>query len=274
MSTPFFPHIDSYLVTVMQSAADFNCTELKLVVGHPPLWQCNGEYSPIWQDAEPLTNEQIFELCVTFLGQQGMDDLNANGQAQAQHTNDAGTFTGTVVNTENGLDISFPVESSASTAAAPAAAASEDDDAPKIEVRENDDRDQEFHPFYEDLNKYLKYAVDMDCSVVHFSTGSQPMWRRYGRLEPMYPNSERLTDEQVKLLCNQFLGKREWEDIASSGDADYAHATDFARFRASVVKQRLGLEIVMRIINAQIRTMEEINLPIKYIKPMARFQNG
>ncbi len=30
----------------------------------------------------------------------------------------------------------------------------------------------------------------------------------------------------------------------------------------------------MRIINAQIRTMEEINLPIKYIKPMARYQNG
>ena len=100
------------------------------------------------------------------------------------------------------------------------------------------------------------------------------MWRRYGKLEPMFPNSDVLTNDQVKTLCECFLGKREWDELASRGDADYAYQNEFARFRASVVRQRLGLEIVMRIINAKIRTMDEINLPTKYIMPMARYQNG
>ena len=116
MSTPFFPHIDSYLLTVIQSAADFNCTELKLVVGHPPLWQCNGEYSPIWGDAEPLTEPQLQELAASFLGNQGMDDLQATGQVQAPHSTEAGTYTGVVVQTANGLDISFAMNAVAEVA--------------------------------------------------------------------------------------------------------------------------------------------------------------
>ena len=279
MATPFYPHIDSYLLTVAPNADKFNCTELKLVAGHPPLWQCNGEYSPIWADAEPLTPEQLEELSRSFLSNQELDDLAA-GKAQAAYTNDAGSFTITVVNTETGLDISVPIDAGAAAPPTPteepaAEKEEEEETPPKIEVTAvADDRDQTHHAFNPVLEDYLKYAVDQDCSDVHFSTGSLPMWRRYGRLEPIYPNSDRLTGEQVKILCEQFLGPREWADLEKSGDADYAHATDFARFRASVVRQRLGLEIVMRIINAQIRTMEEINLPIKYIKPMARYQNG
>jgi len=260
MATPFFPQIDPYLTTVVQSAADFNCTELKLVVGHPPLWKCNGEYSAIWQDAEVLTEEQVVQLATSFLDNQQLDDLNANNQVQGSHTIEAGTFEAVVMKTSNGTDISFPITAQASNTVEQETPPAVEEEKPKVEVNHEDERDQEFHPFYEDLSHYLKYAVDMDCSDVHFSTGSQPMWRRYGRLEAIYPNSDRLTNEQVKILCNQFLGKREWEDIKNSGDADYAHATDFARFRASVVQQRLGLEIVMRIINAQIRTMDEINL--------------
>lgn len=285
MSTPFYPHIDSYVSTVAQSAAQFNCTQLRLVAGHQPLWLCNGEYAPIWPDAEPLTAEQIQELCNSFLQPEEVEALTSTGQTAVSYSNDFGTHTGSVMNTENGLEIAFDFDPAA--AAQPAkipvveepkedAAPAEPKDEEKASgpVNANDDRDFSEHPFYEDLNHYLKYAVDSDCSDVHFSTGSQPMWRRYGRLEPIYPNSPRLTDDQVRHLCNQFLGKREWDDIETSGDADYAHATDFARFRASVVRQRLGLEIVMRIINATVRTMEEINLPIKYIKPMARYQNG
>lgn len=268
MSTPFYPHVDTYLGAVAQSAAQFNCTELRLTVGHPPLWKIDGGYAPIWPDAEPLDSNNLETLASSFLDNQELDNLNADKQITKTYTSAAGVFDGNISITSKGIDLSFPIGETKKEEPP------KTESKPSVAVNANDDRKQDFQPFTEDIEEYLKYAVEMDCSDVHFSTGSQPMWRRYGKLEPIYPNSDRLTNDQVKTLAGCFLGNREWDELESIGDADYALQTDFARFRASVVRQRLGLEIVMRIINAQIRTMEEINLPIKYIKPMARYQNG
>src|SRR5439155_55801 len=45
------------------------------------------------------------------------------------------------------------------------------------------------------------------------------------------------------------------------------------RFRTSVVPQRLGVDLVFRIINTQVRTMDEIGLP-EHLKLFTRYQNG
>ena len=50
--------------------------------------------------------------------------------------------------------------------------------------------------------------------------------------------------------------------------------SDFGRYRASVVKQRLGYDICFRIINTRVRTMEEIGLPTEYVVPLTRYTNG
>ena len=55
---------------------------------------------------------------------------------------------------------------------------------------------------------------------------------------------------------------------------DFAYANDFGRYRASVVKQRLGYDICFRIINTRVRTMEEIGLPTEYVVPLTRYTNG
>ena len=55
---------------------------------------------------------------------------------------------------------------------------------------------------------------------------------------------------------------------------DFAYANDFGRYRASVVKQRLGYDICFRIINTKVRTMEEIGLPTDYVVPLTRYTNG
>src|SRR5207249_9907946 len=58
-----------------------------------------------------------------------------------------------------------------------------------------------------------------------------------------------------------------------SSDLDFAYANEFARYRTSVVRQRLGVEIVFRVINANVRTMDELELP-EYLKVLTRYQNG
>ena len=74
--------------------------------------------------------------------------------------------------------------------------------------------------------------------------------------------------------ARSFLDEKRWEHLDKVGDIDFAYANDFGRFRASVVKQRLGYEIVFRIISTNIRTMEDLGLPIAHIKPLTRYQNG
>ena len=57
------------------------------------------------------------------------------------------------------------------------------------------------------------------------------------------------------------------------GDADFAYANSFGRYRTSVVRQRLGIDLVFRIINTQVRTMDELGLP-EHLKLLTRYQNG
>lgn len=61
--------------------------------------------------------------------------------------------------------------------------------------------------------------------------------------------------------------------LRERGDVDFAYANDFGRFRASVVRQRLGLDMVFRIINTSVRTMDDLGLP-QSIKPLTQYQNG
>ena len=55
---------------------------------------------------------------------------------------------------------------------------------------------------------------------------------------------------------------------------DFAYDNGEGRFRASVVKQRLGLDLVFRIISTTIRSMADIGLPLDHITPLTRYHNG
>src|SRR5262249_56164814 len=57
------------------------------------------------------------------------------------------------------------------------------------------------------------------------------------------------------------------------GDADFGYANSFGRYRTSVVRQRLGVDLVFRIINTKLRTMDELGLPGQ-LRLLTRYQNG
>ena len=61
--------------------------------------------------------------------------------------------------------------------------------------------------------------------------------------------------------------------LTERGDADFAYANSFGRYRTSVVRQRLGVDLVFRIINTKVRTMDELGLP-EHLKLLTRYQNG
>jgi twitching motility protein PilT len=99
------------------------------------------------------------------------------------------------------------------------------------------------------------------------------LWRRHGTLQPIWPNAPRLTSNKTAALADGFLSDSHKTQLNERGDADFAYANDFGRYRTSVVRQRLGIDIVFRIINTKVRTMDDLGLP-QHLKLLTRYHNG
>ena len=130
------------------------------------------------------------------------------------------------------------------------------------------------HHVLDHVDQYLQLGRDYECSDLHIATAYPPAWRRFGQLSPIWPDHAPLTAEETEKLARSFLGKAEWDRLDKQGDIDFAYSTTNGRYRASVVKQRLGLDMAFRIINDKIKTLEEIGLPLEHIIPLTRYQNG
>lgn len=130
------------------------------------------------------------------------------------------------------------------------------------------------HQVLDHVDQYLQLGREYDCSDLHLPTAYPPAWRRYGSLAPIWDDHAPLTAEDTERLAKSFLSQKEWDRLQEKGDVDFAYSNTHGRYRASVVKQRLGYDMVFRIINSQIRAIEDIGLPMEHITPLTRYQNG
>jgi twitching motility protein PilT len=125
----------------------------------------------------------------------------------------------------------------------------------------------------EHVDLYLKIGQESDASDIHLGVNAQPIWRRYGSLEAIWLQADKLMAADTERLAMSFLNDAQKELLATRGDVDFAYATTFGRFRASVVRHRLGIDLVFRIINSKLRTMDELNLPAS-MKLLTQYHNG
>jgi len=125
----------------------------------------------------------------------------------------------------------------------------------------------------EHVDEYLRLAQEYDVSDVHLAPTTKPKWRRFGLLQPIWENAEELSPENTETLARNYLPVPELRRLEEKGDVDFAYDPGFGRFRASVVKTRLGWEMVFRVVSTGIRTMEELGLP-HAIQPLLKYHNG
>jgi twitching motility protein PilT len=123
------------------------------------------------------------------------------------------------------------------------------------------------------VDDYLEIGQKAGASDVHLAVNAQPIWRLHGTLEPIWPDAPPLTGEQTAALAESFVPDVYKTELNTRGDSDFAYANEFARYRTSVVRQRLGIEFVFRVINANVRTMDELGLT-EHLKCRTRYQNG
>ena len=125
----------------------------------------------------------------------------------------------------------------------------------------------------EHVDHYLMIGKESGASDIHLAVGSPPSWRRFGALEPIWLKASTLAAPDTEKLATGFLTAAQWQVIADRGDVDFAYSNSFGRYRACIVKQRLGYDLTFRIISSQIRTMAELGLPSQ-LKLLTQYHNG
>src|SRR5437016_2486608 len=123
------------------------------------------------------------------------------------------------------------------------------------------------------VDEYLAVGQRGGASDVHLGVNAPPLWRLHGTLQPIWPDAPRLTSDDTLALAEKFLSALQKTQLNQRGDADFAYANKVGRFRTSVVRQRLGVDLVFRIVNTKVRTMDELGLP-DHLKLLTRYQNG
>jgi len=141
-------------------------------------------------------------------------------------------------------------------------------ESPTIEVVS----EQEVHTL-EHVDQYLMIGKESDASDIHLSVNSVPIWRRFGILEPIWKRAPALTAADTERLAMGFLNEKQQAQLAERGDVDFAYSNELGRFRTSVVRQRLGYDLVFRIINSHVRSMDDLGLPPQ-LKLLTQYQNG
>lgn len=123
------------------------------------------------------------------------------------------------------------------------------------------------------VDQYLMVGKESDASDIHLCVNSRPIWRRFGRLEPIWLQAPVLTAADTERLAMGFLTEPQKKQLEERGDVDFAYANDLGRFRTSVVRQRLGYDLTFRIINSRVMTMDELGLP-QQLKILTQYHNG
>jgi twitching motility protein PilT len=123
------------------------------------------------------------------------------------------------------------------------------------------------------VDEYLALGQQAGASDIHLGVNAPPVWRLHGTLQPIWPEAPRLKAVQTQKFADAFLTETQRELVKERGDADFAYANQNGRYRCSVARQRLGTDIVFRIINTRVRTMDELGLP-QHLKLLTRYHNG
>src|SRR4029450_3130096 len=110
------------------------------------------------------------------------------------------------------------------------------------------------------VDEYLEIGQKAGAPDSHRAANAQPIGRLNGTLQPIWPDAPVLTSEQTAALAESFVPDVYKTELNARGHSDFAYANEFARFRTSVVRQRLGVEIVFRVINSKGRKEDHLGV--------------
>jgi len=129
---------------------------------------------------------------------------------------------------------------------------------------------------YDHVDSFLRLARANKISDVHLGVDAPPIMRQFGSLTPMWDGAERFGPEQTEALIRGFVSEEQWKTLKEKKNLEFSYTSpdpELGRFRTSIVQQRKGLDMVFRLIESEVKTMDELGLP-EQLKVLTRFHNG
>lgn len=110
-----------------------------------------------------------------------------------------------------------------------------------------------------DLYTLIGKARGLKASDIHFTVGMQTVFRIHGQLTPCPFD---LSPEDVEDLILCMLTENQAQMLAGGDDLDFAlDCPDGSRCRVNIFRARNKLGAVLRLLNAKVPTLREMNLP-------------
>src|SRR5829696_4027914 len=103
--------------------------------------------------------------------------------------------------------------------------------------------------------------VERNASDLHLTAGSQPAIRVNGRLHRL-PDAEKLVPDETRELIYRILSTEQQKLLETRRQLDFSHTIPgVARFRVNAFFQRGSVGAAFRLVPAEIKSLEQLNLP-------------
>ncbi len=122
------------------------------------------------------------------------------------------------------------------------------------------------------IDTFLELVVKQGGSDLHLVSGNPPRMRLFGDIYPV--RFRTLSAEDTKDLLYEIMPPRARELLEADGNIDFAYMVpDLARFRVNVFHHIDGIGAVFRVIQGDVRTLEQLGLP-PVLANLARQRKG
>ena len=111
------------------------------------------------------------------------------------------------------------------------------------------------------IDELLAIMVERNASDLHLTAGSPPVVRVNGRLERV-SGYENLDGDETRDLVYRIVSTEQQKQLETKRQLDFSHSVPgLARFRVNAYFQRATIGAAFRLIPAEIKTLEALNLP-------------
>lgn len=111
-----------------------------------------------------------------------------------------------------------------------------------------------------DMRTFLNVMVERNASDIYFTAGSPPMYRIEGVVQPVGDVS--FTPDALAGLALSIMNERQRREFEEQLEMNLALSyAGFSRFRVNIFRQRGSMGMVIRKINVEIATLDELGLP-------------
>ncbi len=111
------------------------------------------------------------------------------------------------------------------------------------------------------LRDFLRTMVEVEASDLHLRAGSRPIFRVNSRLR-LGKNFPELTTGDTANIADELLSEEKKKIYLEKKEVDLSYSAEgISRFRVNIFRQRGAVNIVLRLVPAHIKSIDELNLP-------------